>query len=58
MTMQVISAVAEFEKDLLIECTHSGLARAAGKIYYFGHLICGGQIDSNHTGRLQSKKRR
>lgn len=33
MTMQVISAVAEFEKDLLIERTHSGLARAraAGK---------------------------
>lgn len=33
MTMQVISAIAEFEKDLLIERTHSGLvrARAAGK---------------------------
>lgn len=33
MTMQVISAVAEFERDLLIERTHSGLARAraAGK---------------------------
>ena len=33
MTMQVISAVAEFEKDLLIERTHSGMARAkaAGK---------------------------
>ena len=31
--MPVISAVAEFEKDLLIERTHSGLvrARAAGK---------------------------
>lgn len=28
MTMQVISAVAEFEKDLLIERTHSGIARA------------------------------
>lgn len=28
MTMQVISAVAEFERDLLIERTHSGLARA------------------------------
>jgi len=28
MTMQVISAVTEFEKDLLIERTHSGLARA------------------------------
>ena len=33
MTMQVISAVAEFERDLLIERTHSGLTRAktAGK---------------------------
>lgn len=33
MAMQVISAVAEFERDLLIERTHSGIARAkaAGK---------------------------
>lgn len=33
MTMQVISAVAEFERDLLLERTHSGIARAkaAGK---------------------------
>lgn len=33
MTMQVISAVAEFERDLLLERTHSGLtrAKAAGK---------------------------
>ena len=33
MTMQVISAVAEFERDLLIERTYSGIARAkaAGK---------------------------
>jgi len=33
MTMQVISAVVEFERDLLIERTHSGIARArtAGK---------------------------
>jgi len=28
MTMQVISAVAEFERDLLIERTHAGLERA------------------------------
>lgn len=28
MTMQVISAVAEFERDLLLERTHSGIARA------------------------------
>lgn len=33
MTMQVISAVAEFERDLLLERTHSGIAggREAGK---------------------------
>ncbi|EFF5187905.1 recombinase family protein (plasmid) [Escherichia coli O157:H7] len=33
MTMQVISAVAEFEQDLLLERTYSGIARArdAGK---------------------------
>jgi len=37
MTMQVIAAVAEFERDLLLEKTHSGIkrARAAGK--RFGH---------------------
>ncbi|HBW7862260.1 TPA: recombinase family protein [Klebsiella pneumoniae] len=28
MTMQVISAVAEFERDLLLERTHAGIARA------------------------------
>lgn len=28
MTMQVIAAVAEFERDLLIERTHAGLSRA------------------------------
>ncbi|MEX9225848.1 recombinase family protein, partial [Providencia rettgeri] len=28
MTMQVISAVAEFERDLLVERTHAGIARA------------------------------
>lgn len=33
MTMQVIAAVAEFERDLLLERTHSGIARtkSAGK---------------------------
>lgn len=30
MTMQVIAAVAEFERDLLIERTHSGISRAKG----------------------------
>ena len=36
MTMQVISAVAEFEKDLLIERTHAGIARAKSEGKRFG----------------------
>jgi putative DNA-invertase from lambdoid prophage Rac len=36
MTMQVISAVAEFERDLLIERTHSGIARAKAEGKAFG----------------------
>ncbi len=36
MTMQVISAVAEFERDLLIERTHSGIARAKANGKQFG----------------------
>lgn len=36
MTMQVISAVAEFERDLLIERTHSGIARAKASGKRFG----------------------
>ncbi|HFW2960625.1 TPA: recombinase family protein, partial [Salmonella enterica subsp. enterica serovar Birkenhead] len=36
MTMQVISAVAEFERDLLIERTHSGIARAKAVGKRFG----------------------
>jgi len=35
MTMQVLAAVAEFERDLLLERTHAGIARAkaAGKSF-------------------------
>jgi putative DNA-invertase from lambdoid prophage Rac len=36
MTMQVISAVAEFERDLLLERTHSGIARARAEGKRFG----------------------
>ncbi|MBS0057658.1 recombinase family protein [Yersinia sp. Marseille-Q3913] len=36
MTMQVISAVAEFERDLLLERTHSGIARAKASGKHFG----------------------
>ncbi|MEG6138973.1 recombinase family protein [Enterobacter kobei] len=35
-TMQVISAVAEFEKNLLIERTHAGIARARASGKRFG----------------------
>jgi len=37
MTMQVISAVAEFERDLLLERTYSGIARAKASGKRFGH---------------------
>lgn len=36
MTMQVIAAVAEFERDLLIERTRSGLARAVSQGKHVG----------------------
>jgi putative DNA-invertase from lambdoid prophage Rac len=36
MTMQVINAVAEFERDLLIERTHAGLTRAKAEGKTFG----------------------
>ncbi len=36
MTMQVISAVAEFERDLLLERTHAGIARARESGKRFG----------------------
>jgi putative DNA-invertase from lambdoid prophage Rac len=36
MTMQVIAAVAEFERDLLIERTHSGINRAKDACKRFG----------------------
>lgn len=39
MTMQVISAVAEFERDLLIERTQSGLARAKAEGKRLGRPI-------------------
>ena len=36
MTMQIIAAVAEFERDLLIERTQSGIARAKESGKQFG----------------------
>lgn len=38
MTMQVISAVAEFERDLLLERTYSGIAQAREAGKRFGRL--------------------
>jgi putative DNA-invertase from lambdoid prophage Rac len=45
MTMNVINAVAQFERDLLIERTQSGLARAKaeGKILGRPSALSGGQ---------------
>jgi putative DNA-invertase from lambdoid prophage Rac len=42
MTMQVIAAVAEFERDLLLERTHSGIirAKAAGKQFGRPPSLC------------------
>jgi putative DNA-invertase from lambdoid prophage Rac len=40
MTMAVITAVAEFERDLIIERTQAGLARAVagGAVLVIAHL--------------------
>ena len=47
MTMAVISAVAEFERDLLIERTQAGLARAKneGKVLGRPRALTGAQED-------------
>ena len=47
MTMSVLSAVAEFERDLLIERTQSGLSRAKaeGKTLGRPHALQGREID-------------
>jgi putative DNA-invertase from lambdoid prophage Rac len=37
MTMGVINSVAQFERDLLIERTQSGLKRAKAAAEVFGH---------------------
>lgn len=46
MTMGVIAAVAEFERDLLVERTQSGLtrAKAAGKTFGRPKVLSGAQI--------------
>jgi putative DNA-invertase from lambdoid prophage Rac len=51
MTMQVISAVAEFERDLLLERTYSGIARAkaAGKRFGRPHPERGTKANSDRA---------
>ncbi len=52
MTMQVIAAVAEFERDLLIERTQSGVIRAKGgwqTIWQTPSIKCGGTCGSRRT---------
>jgi putative DNA-invertase from lambdoid prophage Rac len=55
MTMGVISAVAEFERDLLIERTLSGLSRAKaeGKALGRPSLLSSAQQDEIRTKRLE-----
>jgi putative DNA-invertase from lambdoid prophage Rac len=45
MTMQVLSAVAEFERDLLIERTQSGLQRAKAEGKALGRPIAASAND-------------
>ncbi len=55
MTMSVIAAVAEFERDLLIERTQSGLdrARAAGKTLGRPSVLTGEQQAAIRASRAQ-----
>ena len=47
MTMQVIAAVAEFERDLLIERTQAGLVRAKAAGYWCERCCAGTRIQNN-----------
>lgn len=53
MTMQVIAAVAEFERDLLIERTHAGLARARSE----GRVL-GRKASLSNAGQSEVLERR
>ncbi|MEQ1965563.1 recombinase family protein [Xenorhabdus nematophila] len=55
MTMQVISAVAEFERDLLLERTYSGIARARDAGKRFGRPpVLNEEQQQGVLGRIQS----
>lgn len=51
-TLGVIVAVAEFERDLLIERTQAGLkrAKASGKALGRPQALTSGQQKDNHSG--------
>ena len=52
MTMQVISAVAEFERDLLIERTNSGIKRAKAEGKKFGRPPALSELQKAEAKRL------
>ena len=55
MTMQVIAAVAEFERDLLIERTKAGISRARSQGKRFGRPLSLSQDQrAQALGRLAS----
>jgi putative DNA-invertase from lambdoid prophage Rac len=52
MTMQVLNAVAEFERDLLIERTNSGIARAKAEGKHMGRRH---SLSSKQRGEVQQR---
>ncbi len=61
LTMNVINAVAEFERDLLIERTQAGLSRAKSESKTLGRpptsLMIGGGKSSAGSGRESLSRR-
>jgi len=54
MTMQVLAAVAEFERDLLIERTHAGISRAKAEGKAFGRPQALTQQQQQQAARMLS----
>lgn len=52
MTMQVLAAVAEFERDLLIERTHAGITRAKAEGKTFGRPSALSTGQQAHAARM------
>ncbi|WP_419684797.1 recombinase family protein [Burkholderia theae] len=55
MTMQVLNAVAEFERDLLIERTHAGIARAKAEGKAMGRPTALSEQQQNEVRQLLSE---